>query len=246
VSAPPLRVLNAGNQGPFTLDGTRSYVVGLEAPTVIDPGPDVQSHVRALVHLLDGAARVTLALTHGHADHAGAAERVREHTGAALVGPGHELARPLEDGARVATDAGDLVAIHTPGHTPDHLCYHWPEGSAVFVGDLLLGRGSTTWVAGYPGCVADYLGSLERIAGLDVERLLPAHGPALEQPAAAIERFRSHRLQRIEQVQNALAERPELGMEDLLDTVYGSSLPKAMRPAAEASLEAILDYVHEN
>ncbi|MCG6957090.1 MAG: MBL fold metallo-hydrolase [Gemmatimonadetes bacterium] len=237
--------LNAGNAGPFTLDGTRTYRVGLKRAVLLDPGPDVASHVRALVAWMADADEVVIVVTHGHADHAGAAPAVAAALGAPVVGPATVAAvtSPLADGGVVETDLGELVAVHTPGHIADHLCFHWPRRRALFAGDLLLGRGDTTWVAEYPGCVADYLDSLRRVRDLGVDVIYPAHGPALVDATAALDRFESHRVRRIRQVEEGLAADPGASPRQLLPLVYGKSLPAAVEAAAIKSLEALLDHV---
>jgi len=191
------------------------------------------------------AAEVRIVLTHGHGDHSGAVAALARSVGCKVFGP--ELPglvdTPLGDGDAVSTDDGELIAVHTPGHTEEHLSFHWPERRALFAGDLLLGEGDTTWVAEYPGCVADYLRSLERLRSLDLAVIYPAHGPPLEDPPAALDRFESHRRSRIEQVVEALADRPDATLDDLLLVVYGDLLPATMRGAAAKSLSALLDYV---
>lgn len=212
---------------------------------VIDPGPDAPAHVGALTSAVGGAGRVTILLTHGHVDHAPAASALANATGAEVHGPeGVEgVARVLSDGDPVDTDEGELVALSTPGHAEHHLCFHWPARRALFAGDLLLGEGDTTWVGAYPGCVADYLASLERLRGLDLDVIYPAHGPAITDPAAALERYRVHRAARIEQVRAALDARPEAEAEDLVDAIYGNALPERVRRAATMSLAALVEHV---
>jgi len=238
-----LRTHNAGNRGLFTLDGTRTFIVGTSDAVVIDPGPDDVDHVQRIVADLRGAERVRILLTHGHADHAAAATRLAGAMGAQILGSGHVEASPLNHGQRIETDAGVLEALHLPGHTVDHLGFWWVPQRALFAGDLLLGVGDTTWVAGYPECVSDYLASLERVDRLDPNVIYPAHGPALEQPSDAVARFRQHRLTRIAQVRAALASNPDASAADLVTPVYGSELPSAVRGYAQQSLAAILDHL---
>ncbi|MCG6986683.1 MAG: MBL fold metallo-hydrolase [Gemmatimonadetes bacterium] len=239
------RFLGAGNAGPFTLDGTRTYRVGRKRAVLIDPGPAGDDHVRALVAWMADAHDATVLLTHGHDDHAAAAPALARALSAPVVGPlgVPGVTSPVADGDVVDTDEGELVAVHTPGHTADHLCYHWPARRAVFAGDLLLGRGDTTWVGDYRGCVADYLASLARVRALSVDTIYPAHGPPLENAAAALDRFEAHRLLRVRQVQEALAGRPGAGAPDLLGAIYGDALPPGTEKAALKSLEALLDHV---
>lgn len=235
----------AGNSGLFTLDGTRSYLVGRRHIAIIDPGPDVDAHVRALASQAAEADDVSVVLTHGHSDHAAAAPRLAQELGAEVLGPSgvDGVTAPLSDGDEVETDDGTLVAVQTPGHTREHLAFHWLRRQAVFVGDLLLGRGDTTWVAEYPGCVHDYLESLRRLDALGANVLYPTHGPPLEEPGDAIRRFREHRLERIEQVRTARSSHPDADREAMVDLVYGDTLPTSMRGSARQSLEAVLQHL---
>jgi glyoxylase-like metal-dependent hydrolase (beta-lactamase superfamily II) len=211
---------------------------------VVDPGPDVESHVRAVASALAAARRVTLVLTHGHADLAGAVDAL---VGALseeprVVGVGHPRARSAGAGG-VPTDRGTLVPVPTPGHTEDHLAWHWPERRALFAGDHLLGAGDTTWVAGYRGCVADYLASLDHVRALDLEVIYPAHGPPLADPADAVERHRAHRVARIDAVRRVLAEHPRAANEQLYRAVYGDRVPPGLEAAARRALSALREYV---
>ena len=237
--------LNAGNAGPFTLDGTRCYRIGRRTAVVLDPGPDVDHHVRALSSWLSDAQRVTVVVTHGHADHAEAAPALARTLGVGVVGPEGvpQVSEPMAPGARLETDQGTLVAVDTPGHARHHFCFLWEERSALFVGDLLLGEGDTTWVAEYPGCVADYLASLEKVRALAPAVIYPAHGPPIEDVPDALDRYERHRRARIDQVAEALRHRLEATPDDLVTAVYGSELPSAMHGAARMSLAALLEYV---
>ncbi|MDP2959183.1 MAG: MBL fold metallo-hydrolase [Longimicrobiales bacterium] len=240
---PPFR--NAGNAGPFTPDGTRTNRIGHRAAVELDPGPDVADHVRALLAWLDDAREIQVVVTHGHRDHAAAAPRLADHLKVPVMGPADVTGvdRPLADGARLGTDAGTLVAVDTPGHAEHHLSFHWEERHAVFVGDLMLGSGDTTWVAEYPGCVADYLDSLGRIRRLAPRVLYPAHGEPLTDTEGALDRYEAHKRSRIRQVEAALRENPEATPTELLGAVYGSVVPAGMEGAARRSLEALVEFV---
>lgn len=259
-----LRSIRADNPGPFTLSGTRTWILGVRRVAVIDPGPDVDDHVGAVVESLVGAHHVTVVLTHGHPDHTGAVDALlrrmadapadaSSHTrpdvssdgapGVTVVGSGHPAARPLAEGERVETDAGDLVCVPTPGHTRDHLAFHHPEWETVFAGDLVLGSGDTTWVAEYPGCVADYLASLDRIEALAPRSIHPSHGPIIEDPGPLLRRYRAHREARIAAVKQVRSARPRAGFDEIYRRIYGDSVPNRVRSAAEASLRALLHHV---
>lgn len=254
------RWLLAPNPSPMTLDGTRTYIVGERAPVVIDPGPDIDDHVESILRSLAGAVPAAILLTHSHSDHSGAAPALSRATGApvrmargALAdnGPRVEVDRFVEAGEELATDAGTLRVVPTPGHTPEHIAVHWttagaPAGGSLFVGDLMMGEGDTALVAPPEGDLRIYLESLARVESLAPERIYPAHGPPIEDPVEAVERYRRHRYARIEQVRAALASAGgPVEAERLVDRVYGKGLDPRLRRAAVGSLEAIIRYLEE-
>ena len=211
---------------------------------MIDPGPDLPEHVRAVARSVDGAERVLILLTHGHADHAGAVDALTDRIpDAEVLGSGHPLCRPLRAGEGVQTDAGVLTAVPTPGHTRDHVAYFWEARRTLFAGDMVLGTGDTTWVGEYPGCVADYLGSLDRVERLGPHRILPAHGADILDPAPVLAAYRRHRQDRIAQVRRVREELPAARMDELMGAVYGSEVPEGLVAAARSSLQALVEYV---
>jgi glyoxylase-like metal-dependent hydrolase (beta-lactamase superfamily II) len=246
-----LRTLIAPNPGPMTLDGTRTFIVGHERPAVIDPGPSAGPHFEHILAALGGRTPAAILLTHAHGDHSELAWPLSSRTGApVMMAPGTDrrdeeslVSRWLKDGDAIHTDAGTLQVVATPGHAPDHLCFHWHDRCALFVGDLLMGEGDTTLVAPPEGDLAAYLRSLDRVASLSAEVLYPAHGPALADPAEAVARYRRHRETRIEQVVHALRRAGPSRPRELLDAVYGADLHPSLRFAAEGSLQAIFGYL---
>lgn len=237
------RVVKAGNRGPFTLDGTRAFLVGRKSAVVIDPGPNEEEHVRALSCALADADDIRILVTHGHSDHSGGAEPLAELVAAPVFGPLSAGFLPLGDGDVIPTDEGELVALATPGHTRDHLAFFWLRAKALFVGDLILGRGATTWLGEYPGCVADYLASLDRVQELAPRTLYPAHGPPVRTPGKKLEVFRAHRMERLRQVAEIRKTTPDGSLDEMLLALYGRDLPPRLIKAARSSIEVMLHHL---
>jgi glyoxylase-like metal-dependent hydrolase (beta-lactamase superfamily II) len=233
------RVVTAANPSPMTLDGTHTYLVGRRRVAVIDPGPALAAHREAIVEVVgDGEAEILL--THGHPDHAAGAAALAERLGA----PVRAAAAGVVDGRRFTTDGGELVAVATPGHAPDHYAFHWPDAGAVFVGDLMMGGQDTTLVAPPEGDLGAYLSSLERVRSLRADVLYPAHGPPFRDAPAAIAAYMAHRRDREARVVAALQEGP-LSVDALVDAVYGGELDARLREAARGATHAYLRHLNE-
>jgi glyoxylase-like metal-dependent hydrolase (beta-lactamase superfamily II) len=129
---------------------------------------------------------------------------------------------------------GPLRAVATPGHAAGHLAFI--AGRVCFSGDAILGEGSV-FVSSYPGALAAYLAGLRSLRELDLELIAPGHGPLITDPAARIDTYLAHRLERERQIAEALAE--GLSEEELLDRVWPNLSP-ALRFAAHATLKAHL------
>ena len=234
-----LRALLAPNPSPMTLDGTRTWLVGRERVALIDPGPDLPEHRAHILATIGDGAVAAILLTHMHPEHADGADAIARATGA----PVRSLAAgTLADGDVVATDAGDVVAVATPGHTPDHVAFHWPDGGAVFCGDLMMGGLDTALVAAPEGDLGAYLASLGRIRALAPRTIHPAHGPSFDDPAAAIDAYVAHRSAREAQVLDAL-DAGAHGADAVVDRVYGTALDPALRAAARAAVVAYLEHL---
>jgi glyoxylase-like metal-dependent hydrolase (beta-lactamase superfamily II) len=228
----------------MTLAGTNTYVVGRDPAYVIDPGPADEAHIAALLTALDergGAAGVLL--THSHADHSEAAARL----GAPLLwGMVAETAEEGRDAGasgephRPPDRIGPFEPIATPGHTRDHVAF--ALGEACFCGDLILGEGSSIVLPGGGGLRA-YLDSLARLRARGFALLCPGHGPWITDPAAALERYRDHRLER-ERALVAALDRGERSRRALLDQVW-SDVPEPLRPAAALAMEVHLEKLAE-
>ena len=232
-------LVQADNPGPFTLEGTNTWLVGREPCWVVDPGPDDRAHVEAvLAAARDRGGIAGIALTHDHRDHAGATEALRRRAGVPIVAAARFTGADTRvgDGDRL----GPLRALATPGHAPDHLAF--VAGRALFSGDAVLGRGSV-FVAPDPGALSGYLRALERLAGLDLAVICPGHGPPVLDPQAKLAEYREHRLDRERRLVAAL-DAGRRGVEELLDAAW-SDVPAALRPAAAVTLAAHIDKLEE-
>jgi glyoxylase-like metal-dependent hydrolase (beta-lactamase superfamily II) len=197
-----VRVL-APNPGAFTLEGTNSWVVGRDPSIVIDPGPDDRSH---LDEVADAAGDVgAVVVTHDHEDHAPGAAGFAARVGAPLYAFRLEGARHLSDGQAIRAGHVTAVALHTPGHSSDHVALHLPEERAVFTGDAVLGRG-TSFIDPPDGDLAASLRSLTRMRDLAPRTLYPGHGPVVLDAVAKLQEYLDHRAEREQQVLDAMAE----------------------------------------
>lgn len=245
-----MRIL-APNPSPMTLDGTNTWILhqpGTPDALVVDPGPMIESHLEVIEQTLNerGAHQVRIVLTHGHHDHC---ENARE-LASRLASPIYALDPNLSHGTEGLADGailefGDHYAevLTTAGHTQDSICLSLPDFHAVLTGDTVLGRG-TSVVAHPDGKLGAYFTSLERLRRLaeqGISRVLPGHGPELEDLERVIRAYQDHRQARLSLVQAAL----DQGLSDeenILDTVY-PDLDPLLKPAARLSLRAQLDYL---
>lgn len=227
------RVL-APNPGPYTGPGTNTWLVDAgPVVVVIDPGPDDDSHLAAIDRKLAGATVGVVLVTHSHPDHLPLAERLAApHKASIRRYPG------LGDGDVVRAGKLNVTALHTPGHSADHLCFWIAEDLALFTGDLVLGKGSS--MVTYPeGNVAEYLRSLERIAGLKPRILFPGHWDPVTDAAGKLEEYRAHRLEREAQVLSEVRRSGGTARE-LTRRVYGSEVGDELLVAAEMTTRAHL------
>jgi len=237
-------LLHAGNPGPYTGDGNWTYLVPGDRPVLIDAGVGRPEHLDALAaETTAGPAEIVV--THAHSDHASGAPLIQSRWPAArfLKHPWPERDasvpwRPIAGGDTIATGAGSLEVLHTPGHSPDHIALWHAESRTVFVGDLLQ-LGTTVFIpASAGGNLADYLASLERLRQLSPVRAWPAHGPVIEDPLALVDYYLAHRAEREQQVLSALGEGLST-VEAITSRIY-VNLAAALIPMARESVLAHL------
>ena len=261
--SPGVRRLTARNPGGYTFHGTNSYLLGTTELTVVDPGPDDPEHRAAILAAAGGVPIREILITHTHRDHSPGAAPLAAVTGAAVIGAGpHNFSRPLHigettaldasadlayrpdrilgDGERVATAAGPVVALATPGHTANHLCFVVEEAGLILSGDHVMAW-STSIVAPPDGSMADYMASLDRLAGRPEVQYLPGHGAPVRNAHRFVEGLKAHRLGREAAVLAALRA-GDRSIEGVVRRVYADTDPK-LWGAAALSVFAQLEWL---
>jgi len=248
--------IDAHNPSPMTGRGNNTYlIIGSDRQGVlIDAGSGEPQHLTDVARHLagQGAELRQVLVTHAHADHA---------SGAPAIASAHERARffkrpwpdedrkfrviwePIDEGD--TREAGDeaLIVMHTPGHSPDHLTFWHDASRTAFTGDLVAKGSSVMIEASRGGSLAKYLAALERILALEPLRLLPAHGPAIDDPAAVLIQYLDHRRMRERQVLDALA-RGRDTVPSIAESIY-HGLDPALLPAAHENVRAHLEKLQE-
>lgn len=257
--------VTAPNPSPFTFQGTNSYIVGgAGGLAVIDPGPDSESHLDALLRAIDERPVSHIFVSHTHRDHSPLAARLAEITGARTAAEGpHRAARPLETGEINPLDAsadmdfrpditladdvlieGDrwkLRALHTPGHTANHCAFALDGTGITFSADHVMAW-STTIVAPPDGAMADYMASLDRLLERDDRLLLPGHGGPVGNPRQFMRGLKTHRKMR----ERAILERLRAGerrIPEIVKSIYRDTDPRLHGAAALSVLAHLEDLV---
>jgi glyoxylase-like metal-dependent hydrolase (beta-lactamase superfamily II) len=240
--------VHAFNPGPMTGTGNATWLIPGAVPTLIDAGTGEPQHIAALEQALGGSPLAQVLVTHSHTDHASGAPALAGRWGAArflkMPWPGRDDKwparwQPIADGDQLAAGDTFVTAVHTPGHAPDHLSFWHEETRTLFSGDLAI-KGTTVWIpaASLLGDLAAYLASLERVLALGPERLLPAHGPVIDDPGTLLRAYIDHRMEREAQVLAAL----RAGDDDpavMASRIY-RGLKESLRPMAREGVIAHL------
>ena len=248
------RVL-AHNPSAFTYYGTQTYLLGEQELAVVDPGPDLDDHVEALVAAIGGRPVVAICCTHTHRDHSPAARPLAEAIGAPIigcaplaletVGPRADAAfdgdyapdRVLADGESIMVDGRPLTAVATPGHTSNHLCFAY--GDALLTGDHVMGW-STTVVVPPDGDMAAYMASLHKLRERDDRIYYPAHGPPVTNPQQYVRGLIGHRLQREKQILRLVGEAAR-DIPDIVANAYPGLDPRLVTAAGGSVHAHLLD-----
>jgi len=227
--------------------GNTTWLIRGRVPTLVDAGTGDPRHLDDLKAALGGATLERVLVTHAHVDHASGAPAIGQRMPRTRF---HKKPWPARDGRYAvsweAIDDGDVLAagddtlraIHTPGHAPDHLCF-WHEPTRIlFCGDLAV-RGTTVVIpASSGGDLTEYIASLERVLALAPSKLLPAHGPVIDNPERLLRNYLAHRREREEQVLAALAA-GDASPDAIVARIY-SGLAPALVPMARDSVMAHL------
>jgi glyoxylase-like metal-dependent hydrolase (beta-lactamase superfamily II) len=217
---------------------------------LIDAGVGDPAHLADLSRALDaaGAALTDVLVTHGHADHASGAPALAAAHPAAVFWkypwPDEDVKyavawRRAADGDVITAGGEPLTVLHTPGHAPDHVAFWHQRGGTIFSGDLVVLGSSVMihWSRG--GDLGQYLASLERILALEPRRLLPAHGPVIDDPQTVLTGYLAHRRQRERQVIDAL-HAGHATVQAIAESIYDGLAP-ALLPAAQENVRAHLE-----
>ena len=251
--APGIARLLAPNPSPFTYYGTQTYLAGEDEVVVIDPGPDIPAHIDAIVAAVAGRRLVAIACTHTHRDHSPASRALQAATGAPIigcaplaletVGPRADASfdfdyvpdKVLADGEALEIGGEEMIAVATPGHTSNHLCFAWR--GALFTGDHIMGW-STTVVVPPDGDMGYYMMSLEKLRSRDDAVYYPAHGPAVTNPQQLVRGMIGHRMQRERQILKRL-DAGDRTIPEIVAAAYPGLDPRLV-PAAGGSVMAHL------
>jgi glyoxylase-like metal-dependent hydrolase (beta-lactamase superfamily II) len=249
-----VRRIVAPNAGLMTGPGTNTYLLGTRDLTVLDPGPNDDAHLQAILSASGGGAVRWILVTHTHGDHSPLAAELAAKTGARLIGIGppndgrqdttFRAHYVPSDGERLTLGEIELTAVHTPGHASNCVCYWMAQERLMFTGDHVL-EGVSPVILPPDGDMADYLRSLEKLLAYEVERIAPGHGGLMDRGRRVIELLRAHRLARESKVMRFMRTLGTASLDQLIPLVY-DDVPADRRSWAKLTLEAhLIKLVHD-
>ena len=262
--APLVRAIVANNPSPYTFKGTVSYIIGRGKVAILDPGPDDDAHIAALLDAVRGETVTDIFVTHTHRDHSPAVPKVKAATGATVYAEGpHRPARPLNigearrldasadldfhpdialaDGNVVTGDGFTIEAVATPGHTANHMVYAFKEANLVFSGDHVMAW-STSIVAPPDGAMSDYMASLEKLGRRSEPVYLPGHGGPVREAPRFVQHYIRHRQGREASIVRRLG-KGAADIPTLVRAIYIGLDPRLVGAAALSVLAHLEDLV---
>ncbi|MDJ0639782.1 MAG: MBL fold metallo-hydrolase [Paracoccaceae bacterium] len=264
-----LRRILAPNPGPMTHWGTNTFLVGTTEIAVVDPGPQSEAHLEAILTATKGQRVAHILVTHAHLDHSPLAHGLSEATGAPVTafGPPEAGRRPImqrladeglagggegvdtrfapdetvEDGDSIQGDGWSVEVLHTPGHFAGHIAFRGDDW--ILSGDHVMDW-SSSLVSPPDGNLTDFMATCRRLQALSPSRLFPAHGGVIDRPQERLQWLIDHRLSREAALLDGLSDEPQqIGA--LTKRIY--DIDHAMLPAAERNVFAhLIDLVQRN
>lgn len=228
----------ARNPSPWTgPTGNNTYLLTGRVPTLIDAGVGDPGHIESIQAALNGRALRVLLITHAHPDHVNGIPALVDRWPNLAI----RNAAPDRCVDNETIEAGDTIlrAIHTPGHAPDHFCFLDDTTRDVYCGDLARLGGTIVIPASTGGSLTDYLASLRKIRELRPRRLLPGHGPVVDDPDALFDQYLRHRAEREIQILDALRQ-GDRSVEAIVSRVYGQLDQALVRAARDSVLAHLL------
>ena len=233
---PPI-LIPAGNPSEWTgATGNNTWLLPGREPALVDAGVGDPGHIDALADALSGVPLVRVLITHWHPDHVKGLPALRDRWPGLIV----------VDAAGDAVPAGDgtIEIVPTPGHAPDHLCFFDRASGDLYCGDMARRGGTIVIPARKGGDLRAYLASLQLMRALAPKRLLPGHGPIVDDPIALIDEYIAHRQKREQQILQAMLEGART-VDDIVRRVC-PALPESLSEAAADSVRAHLAKLRDD
>jgi glyoxylase-like metal-dependent hydrolase (beta-lactamase superfamily II) len=243
------QLIPAGNASEWTgPTGNNTWLLRGHEPALIDAGVGLATHVDAVAASLQGTPLARILITHDHPDHVAGVPALLARWPHAIVVSQYGISTSnrqelAADGTSIPSGDGVLRAVATPGHSPDHICFFEEASGDLFCGDLVRRGGTVVIPASKGGSLTQYLASLQRVRTLAPRRLLPGHGPVIDDPVAMVDEYIAHRHERERQILEAYlagARTPEA----IVERVY-EGLSDSLRKAAADSVTAHLNKLRE-
>ena len=245
-----IRILG-GNPSKFTLQGTNTHLIGTGSKRLLidtAEGKPIWKENLAKVLKEENASLEAVILTHWHPDHVGGVQHVKE------LQPGVEIWKHdpdaeqtgFDDGKIFEVEGAKLKAVHSPGHTTDHMAFVLEEEDAMFTGDNVLGHGTAVFED-----LSSYMESLDRMKKHFGGRAYPSHGVVIEKGVAKIEEYIKHRKQRETEALELLGKKSSesedewWGSMEMVKVIYGK-YPEQYWIPAEGSLKQVLKKLEKD